>query len=66
MKLNSSWLKISLLIVDNGHCLLTSRAGRHTLNAFPSLRHFSSRLIVVTAGIADNAQMKLHHLVPIR
>ena len=57
-----SWLKISLMIVDNGHCLLTSPSGRRSLESYASLRHSSSRLIVVTSGILDNAGDRLSHL----
>ena len=53
---------MSLLIIDNGHCLLTSQEGRCTLNSFPSFRHTTSRLIVFTTGLVENAEMKLHHL----
>ena len=50
------------MIVDNGHCLLTSPSGRRTLESYASLRHSSSRLIVVTSGILDNAGDRLSHL----
>ena len=60
--INFSWLRISLMIIDNGQCLLSSPNGRRILDSYAKLRHSSSRLLVVTSGILDNAGDRLRHL----